>query len=175
MKKIKDKETTSFANYQKQLFAKQLKSFRENAGLSQKQLADKAKLNKTLITRYENGHAMPRPETIEALASALDVVPSMLSTSSDSPLSFVGSFECGFLRSQGINAFQIEGWVHISMPGCTPIKLPVQDCKRLYEYCKQETDAAFNDVVKRYFAFLFMRESFKWHEGFIKAKVETKK
>lgn len=49
-----------------------LKELREYAFLSQRELADKAKVNYVTIARIEGGKiAKPRPATIRALAKAL--------------------------------------------------------------------------------------------------------
>ena len=60
-------------------FSETLRYYRESAGLTQYQLADKAGINQTLITRYETGKAMPRKKAIEKLAAALDVSPDVFS------------------------------------------------------------------------------------------------
>ena len=60
-------------------FSETLRYYRESAGLTQYQLADKAGINQTLITRYETGKAMPRKKAIEKLAVALDVAPDVFS------------------------------------------------------------------------------------------------
>lgn len=168
MKKINADVTTSFAEKQRKDFGERLKRFRTNAKLTQKQLAEKAKLNKTLITRYETGAAMPRPKTIEQIAAALEIPPVLLS-----PLVLeqrYGNFEGGFLRSQGINAYPIgEGWYNLSLPGCPEITIPASDCLRIYEYCKNETDKAFGDVIRYHLAQLFIQEAYKWYNEYVKA------
>lgn len=59
-------------------FARNLKSIRKNAGLTQLQLAEKAGFKAPVITRYETGGALPRPEALAKLAAALNVNPNEL-------------------------------------------------------------------------------------------------
>lgn len=54
-------------------FAKRLKALREHAGLSRKVLADISEIHPVLIGRYENGHAFPRKDNLQKLATALNV------------------------------------------------------------------------------------------------------
>lgn len=59
-------------------FARNLKNKRKAAGLTQQQLADKAGFKAPVIVRYEAGGALPRPEALEKLASALNIKPEEL-------------------------------------------------------------------------------------------------
>jgi transcriptional regulator with XRE-family HTH domain len=54
-------------------FAGRLKELREQAGLSQEELADRAGLNKFSVARYEQGRRMPAWGSVIALARALGV------------------------------------------------------------------------------------------------------
>jgi transcriptional regulator with XRE-family HTH domain len=54
-------------------FAGRLKELREQAGLTQQQLADKAGLSKFGISDLEQGRRIPGWDTVLALASALGV------------------------------------------------------------------------------------------------------
>ena len=67
------------AAQQRELFAERLKTLRNNAGLTQAQLAEKSGIHPALITRYETAGAMPRQKAIEKLAAALDVAPDVFS------------------------------------------------------------------------------------------------
>ena len=58
---------------QRKQFAERLKTFRKKAGMKQNQLSEKTGIDRTLISRYENGLAMPRDKTIELLANSLNV------------------------------------------------------------------------------------------------------
>jgi transcriptional regulator with XRE-family HTH domain len=49
--------------------------FRVAAGLSQRQLAEAAGLARHTVCRLERGKHSPRPETVHALAEALDLPP----------------------------------------------------------------------------------------------------
>lgn len=55
------------------MFAGRLKELRESAGLTQKQLADKAGLGLRAVTYLESGDRKPAWETVLSLASALGV------------------------------------------------------------------------------------------------------
>lgn len=50
-----------------------LKSLRMQKGLSQKQLAEIANLNRVQYNRYEKGETMPSTETISKIADVLEV------------------------------------------------------------------------------------------------------
>lgn len=50
-------------------FAKKLKTLRELAGMSQKDLADKVGISTVMISQYENGKKMPGRDTLKKLAA----------------------------------------------------------------------------------------------------------
>ena len=52
-----------------------IKHFREAAGLTQQQLAEKLGVTKNLIWQWEHGYRIPKPETREKIALALDKDP----------------------------------------------------------------------------------------------------
>lgn len=54
-------------------FADRLKELREAAGLTQKQLADKAEVGLRAVTYYESGDRIPGWDVVLALAKALGV------------------------------------------------------------------------------------------------------
>lgn len=53
----------------------QLPGKRDEKGLTQHQLSLKSGLRQSDISEYENGRTFPRPEAIEAIATALDEKP----------------------------------------------------------------------------------------------------
>ena len=53
--------------------AERIKAARKNAGLTQKQLADKLGISPVGITQWETGVRKPKAETLKRLADALDV------------------------------------------------------------------------------------------------------
>lgn len=55
-----------------------LKTFRNNLGITQKQLADKSGLSVDAITRLELDQRSPNVTTLEKLAHALGILPAML-------------------------------------------------------------------------------------------------
>lgn len=65
------------SSYAKQ-FGQRLRELRENAGLSQEELAHFAALHRTHISLIERGQRSVRLETIERLARALKLNPSRL-------------------------------------------------------------------------------------------------
>jgi len=54
-------------------FSERFKSLRKESKLTQDQLAKKFYINKSSISRYENGQQIPELETLEKLASFFDV------------------------------------------------------------------------------------------------------
>ncbi len=58
---------------QKKIFGGRLRALRNNAGLTQRQLAEKSGYTTSVIARYEAGGVLPRPQAIEKLAAALGV------------------------------------------------------------------------------------------------------
>lgn len=50
-----------------------IKAAREKAGLNQSQLAEKARITKAAISRYESGLREPRVEHLKAIATALNI------------------------------------------------------------------------------------------------------
>jgi transcriptional regulator with XRE-family HTH domain len=59
-------------------FAMNLIRLREAAGLSQEELAFRAAIHRTQVSLLENGHRMPRVNTLICLAGALGVTPNDL-------------------------------------------------------------------------------------------------
>jgi transcriptional regulator with XRE-family HTH domain len=59
-------------------FGENLRELRRRKGLAQAELAEKVGLNRSSISTLETGKTQPRPGTIRALASALEVEPDEL-------------------------------------------------------------------------------------------------
>jgi transcriptional regulator with XRE-family HTH domain len=59
-------------------FAANMRRLREDADISQEELAFRAALHRTQISLLENGHRMPRVFTLVCLAGALGVTPNDL-------------------------------------------------------------------------------------------------
>lgn len=57
---------------------KAIKIILESKGLTQKDLAERTKLSQTSISLLMRGHTMPRKESLELIADALEVKPEML-------------------------------------------------------------------------------------------------
>lgn len=58
-----------------EIFAKNLKLFREKRQLTQKQIADPVGLDASFISKVEAGKHFPDPEKIDAIAKVLDISP----------------------------------------------------------------------------------------------------
>lgn len=61
-----------------QRFAENLAHYREQAGLTQEELAAKAEIHRTQIGQLLNGKQLPRLDTLVKLAGALNVSPAAL-------------------------------------------------------------------------------------------------
>lgn len=59
----------------KEVIGENLRKFRVAAGLSQSDVASVCGIEKARLSRYENGHIVPRVDTIETLAGVLGVKP----------------------------------------------------------------------------------------------------
>lgn len=59
----------------KSVIGSNLRKFRNAAKLSQTDVASVCGIEKARLSRYENGHIIPRVDTIEVLAEALSVKP----------------------------------------------------------------------------------------------------
>lgn len=58
-----------------EIFAKNLKLFREKRQLTQKQIADPVGLDASFISKVEAGKHFPDPDKIDAIAKVLDISP----------------------------------------------------------------------------------------------------
>ena len=65
-----------------------IKEIRKQKGLTQKQLADKLAVSYTVISQYERGIRNPKVTTLEKIAIALDVSPSVLIFGETNPLAY---------------------------------------------------------------------------------------
>jgi DNA-binding XRE family transcriptional regulator len=68
------------ATYITELIAKRLREEREQQGLSQTTLADRAGIDRKTVNRIENGHYSPNLETFVLLCRALHADPSEMLT-----------------------------------------------------------------------------------------------
>ena len=60
------------------LFPEKLKKARQEAGMSQTELAEKAGITRRSVFAYENGDSLPRAHVLRRLAAALDVTAAYL-------------------------------------------------------------------------------------------------
>ena len=58
--------------------ASTVRSFREQRGMTQAELADTSGLDRTFVNKLERGHVSVALETIAALALALEITPTKL-------------------------------------------------------------------------------------------------
>lgn len=61
-----------------EIIAENVRAFRENRGLSQERLAELANVDRTFVSKVENGDRNVTAETISKLASALETLPHLL-------------------------------------------------------------------------------------------------
>ena len=147
------------AQQERERFAERLRTLRNDAGLTQRQLADKSNLHQTLIARYESAKSMPRQNAIEKLAAALDVVPAALDVSGNADSLPITDIK--LLRKHGINARKVQdGMYALSAPGCPEIPMTINDMDSLWEYCADKTNKDFTEVLESYFVNLFIREAY---------------
>lgn len=151
------------AQEERNRFAKRLKGVRKTAGLTQKQLAEKAKMHPAIIARYESAGAMPRQKAIEKLADALGVSPALLDVST---LDNAPPLDTALLRKHGYNVRKVQhGLYAISMPGYPEITITDREAANIWDLCWEETNKAFLDVMERYFVNLFIREAYAEQNG----------
>lgn len=108
-----------------------IKTARKVAGLTQKELGKKLGVSAAMIAQYETGRRFPKIETIEKLAQALDITPSIL---------------------YGITSAEAEeaekAWRHIATFADHGLKLADGDFR---EFCELEANAhqAISNKVKQ--------------------------
>ncbi len=148
------------AQQQREEFARRLQSVRIAAGLTQRELAEKANTKQALITRYETAGAMPRPAMIERLAQALGVPTSTLDISCEMYHDF--EFHLSMFRKQGIMIRKVQhGLYALSLQGCPEVTLTLPEAEELWEYCSDETTKEFSSAMRKYFVGLFVQEAYK--------------
>jgi len=62
----------------RRVVARNVRAFREQRGLSQEEVADRARVHTTYLSGIENGRRNPTVDVLERLAAALSVRPSEL-------------------------------------------------------------------------------------------------
>lgn len=152
------------AELERKRFAERLKTLRNNAGLTQKQLAEKADMHPAIIARYETGNAMPRQKAILKLADALQVPPAALDVT-DYRYPTLDIFDMQLLRKHGVNVKQLRPDLYrFSLPGCPEIEMDIDNCDEICERCFSKTNKAFTEVIEAYFVNLFIREAYADYE-----------
>lgn len=69
----------------RETFKENLKFYRQQAALTQEQLSEKIGYGGGYISEIESRHIFPKPETIDIIADALNIRPSMLFDERGSP------------------------------------------------------------------------------------------
>lgn len=133
-------------------FAARLKALRESAGLTQKQLADRAGIHEGLITRYETAGAFPRDTTMQKLATALNVPLEAFHPEAIKLLDF------SLLTQHGIDIKREKRGITLCIPGCPDITVEdLTEIAELFDRCEEYTEKAFQKVKEKYFVNLFIR------------------
>ena len=106
MKDIENMNMQEAAATQRKIFARRLRTLRINAGITQKQLAERGGFKPPAIARYEAGQVLPRPDAAERLAGALGVPVSHLDGSNGSAALKIMLSEiwAGCLKQAGLQA-----------------------------------------------------------------------
>ena len=170
--KKEDKILQALSEIKRKTFAERLKYFRNNAGLTQQQLADKSGIGKSVIARYETGGAMPRPKTVEKLAAALDVSPYALDHNMPGSEKY---FDVAMFRKHGVIIHRPAQAVYkLSFPGSSEILLTADDCDTLTENCIAEANKAFKNITENFIVNLFMREAYQLAADKEKSKTDPK-
>ncbi len=145
----------AYSEQNKKDFAARLKTLRESAKMTQKQLADKAGLHEGLITRYETAGAIPRDSTLQKLAAALNVPVKAFDPDAIKLLDFT------VFGNYGVKINFTNSGVTFSVPGYPDITVEnLKELVALYDLCNEQTEKAFQKVKEDYFVNLFIRELF---------------
>jgi len=108
-----------------------IKEVRENKGMTQEMLAEKAGINQKMISRYERGEQEPTAGKLEALAAALGVQPGDLFVLVDPVEADGRSFRCGLQEVWSLEALEDEGLVPSSDEDRADIEAALEDGARL--------------------------------------------
>ena len=117
------------------MFAKRLKALRVQSGLSQADIARKIYISQQAYSKYEVGTSTPNPETLAALAKALNTTTDYL-LGSDSPT---------------------HNTIRIDVLGSVPAGVPIEAIEDIVDW--EEIPAAMAAGGKEYFALLVKGDS----------------
>lgn len=136
---------------QRKQFAERLKTLRENAGLTQQQLADKSGIGKSVIARYEIGGAMPRAKAIKSLASALNASVSDLDGSN--PIKVGKAKLKNSLREFGILAefTKVDTVLLNSIELPSEIEIPLHKLEEILEDTERQIAPRIEPIKNRFF------------------------
>lgn len=139
---------------QRKQFAERLKTFRKKAGMKQSQLSEKTGIDRTLISRYENGLAMPRDKTIEILANSLNVSVDDLIGSETINVNktkieyFLNGFGIltDFIKDENVGTVVLSS---IELP--TDIKIPQNKLEEILNETEIETVKFVEPIIENYY------------------------
>lgn len=121
-------------------FAKRLKEFRENANLSQKELAEKVGLTAQAYNNYEKRGYSPTPELLVKLAIALNTTPNVLldfKQQDISDLDYANTYHSNIV----INRTFAKCWiVNENGDGEEEIKIPINKFKKMCKFARNNTE-----------------------------------
>jgi transcriptional regulator with XRE-family HTH domain len=108
-----------------------IKEVRENKGMTQGMLAEKAGISQKMISRYERGEQEPTAGKLEDLASALGVTPGDLFEVIDPVEEDGRSFRRGLQELWSLEALEDDGLVPSSDEDRADIEAALEDGVRL--------------------------------------------
>lgn len=132
-------------------FAKRLKAFRENANLSQKEVAEKCGLTAQAYNNYEKRGYSPTPELLVKFAIALKTTPNDLldfKTQSISDIEYADNhLDCIVVRKNDV-LYEMEP---LTDGEIQTIKIPKKDFLKIVHNARSETEYIIelqNDVTR---------------------------
>ena len=91
-----------------------LRKAREELGWSQRELARRAGVNDTLVSRYENGLSEPSATNVRLIAEALRLSIDYLLGLSDEPRGHFGEGQLNADEQAMVDAYRLEGWAGVA-------------------------------------------------------------
>ena len=155
MKDIENMNLQEVTATQRKVFGVRLRIMRKNAGLTQKQLAERAGFKPPAVARYEAGQVLPRPDAVERLAGALGVPVSYLDGSNFSAamrIAFADSY-ANTLKNCGIQANFSDDFktIMLSGPGIGKISMSFSSCMDIVEKTNSQINALLAPLKMKYF------------------------
>ena len=92
-----------------------IKRIRKEKGLSQKELGQKLGVSQQMIGQYEKSNAVPKLETLQKIADALDVPLSELDDRSKSSLNIQIRDQAGNIQTRSIDTTKLQQLIYYKM------------------------------------------------------------